>query len=55
MIINLRLITQLQAATGDEPPRSIDANHKTNDEVFEAGRRSRHAARIVCVSNLGGR
>jgi len=33
-----RLITQLQAATGGEPPGSIDDYQKTNDEVFEANK-----------------
>ena len=31
-----RLVTQLQAATGGEPPGPIEDYHKTNDEVFEA-------------------
>ncbi len=33
-----RLITQLQAATGGEPPESIEDYQKTNDEVFEANK-----------------
>ncbi len=33
-----RLVKQLQAATGDEPPGSIEDYQKTNDEVFEANK-----------------
>jgi tetratricopeptide (TPR) repeat protein len=33
-----RLITQLEAATGGEPPQKIDDFQKTNDEVFEANK-----------------
>lgn len=33
-----RLVTQLQAATGAEPPGPIEDFHKTNDEVFEANK-----------------
>ena len=33
-----RLVTQLQAATGGEPPESIEDYQKTNDEVFEANK-----------------
>ncbi len=33
-----RLITQLQAATGGEPPKKIDDFQKTNDEVYEANK-----------------
>ncbi|MEA1976547.1 MAG: DinB family protein [Chloroflexota bacterium] len=33
-----RLVTQLQAATGGEPPKSIEDYQKTNDEVFETNK-----------------
>ncbi len=33
-----RLVAQLQAATGGEPPESIEDYQKTNDEVFEANK-----------------
>ncbi len=33
-----RLVTQLQAAIGGEPPGSIEDYQKTNDEVFEANK-----------------
>jgi len=33
-----RLVTQLEAATGGEPPQKIDDFQKTNDEVFEANK-----------------
>jgi len=33
-----RLITQLEAATGGEPPESIEDYQKINDEVFEANK-----------------
>ena len=33
-----RLVTQLQAATGGEPPQKIDDFHKTNAEVYAANK-----------------
>jgi tetratricopeptide (TPR) repeat protein len=33
-----RLVTQLQAATGGEPPGSIEDYQKTNDEVYETNK-----------------
>ncbi len=33
-----RLVTQLEVATGGEPPGSIEDYQKTNDEVFEANK-----------------